>query len=114
MIDWLFTNALAALALAAIAGLLIWFCRPAPAVRHALWLVVGFKLVSPTCLVVSLPLPVENPSVVAAPPKKSTVDGTSYLVSEELITVTVIPNRGQSVEEAALAAVCPPQAAEPK
>ena len=47
MIDWLVTNALAALVLAAIAGVLIWTFRPAPAVRHALWLVVVLKLVSP-------------------------------------------------------------------
>ncbi len=62
MIDWLFTNALAALALALIAGILIWTFRPAPAVRHALWLIVLLKLVSPTGLVVSVPLPVEQPN----------------------------------------------------
>jgi len=101
MIDWLFTNALAALALAAIAGVLIWTFRPAPAVRHALWLVVLLKLVSPTGLVVEVPLPVENPSPVVA---EATPDPVATLIDDvvevEVFTVYVNPQPGQSPEEA--------------
>ena len=77
MIDWLLTNALAALALAAIAVVLIWTFRPAPAVRHALWLVVLLKLVSPTGLVVEVPLPVEGSDsrTRRSPPSTDSVAG---------------------------------------
>jgi beta-lactamase regulating signal transducer with metallopeptidase domain len=107
MIDWLFTNALAALALAAIAGVLIWTFRPAPAVRHALWLVVVLKLVSPTGLVVSLPLPVESPAIVREETKSVAPEYASndIVVEEELFTVMVTPLPGQSPEEAAVAAM---------
>ena len=106
MIDWLFTNALAALALAAIAGVLIWTFRPSPAVRHALWLVVVLKLVSPTGLVVSLPLPVERPTAaVAEPVVEAPPESTEFIVEEELFTVIVTPRPGQSVEEAAAMAI---------
>ena len=101
MIDWLFTNALAALALAAIAGVLIWTFRPAPAVRHALWLVVLLKLVSPTGLVVEVPLPVENPSpVVAEATPDPVATPTDDVVEVEVFTVYVNPQPGQSPEEA--------------
>ena len=66
MIDWLYSNALGAAVLAVIAGVLIWTFRPGPAVRHALWLVVLVKLVSPTGLWVSVPLPIERPAVEEA------------------------------------------------
>ena len=61
MIDWLFTTALAALALALVVAVFVWTFRPSPAVRHALWLIVVLKLISPTGLVVSVPLPVDRP-----------------------------------------------------
>ncbi|MBO0699455.1 MAG: hypothetical protein J2P46_13755, partial [Zavarzinella sp.] len=102
MIDWLFTNALAALALAAIAGTLIWTFRPSPAVRHALWLVVVLKLVSPTGLVISVPLPVERP----VPVEKDLVTSNSA-VDEPVVVevmefkVPVDPEPGQTPEEAA-------------
>jgi beta-lactamase regulating signal transducer with metallopeptidase domain len=97
VIDWLFTNALAALALAAIAGVLIWTFRPSPAVRHALWLIVVIKLVSPTGLVVSVPLPVEQPK----PASTEIVDPPDPLVSEEIITIVVTPRPGETLEHAA-------------
>jgi beta-lactamase regulating signal transducer with metallopeptidase domain len=106
VIDWLFTNALAALGLAVIAIILIWTFRPAPAVRHALWLVVVLKLVSPTGLVVEVPLPVENPatSLVEAKAEKaeSSAAPMEDVVEVELITLEVHPKPGESAEEAAL------------
>jgi len=106
VIDWLFTNALAALALAAIAGTVIWTFRPSPAVRHALWLVVVLKLVSPTGLVVSVPLPVDP----RAPVEKDLVAthaaaDESVVVESEIIAVTVNPKPDESPEEAALMAL---------
>jgi len=103
VIDWLFTNALAAVALAVIALVLIWTFRPAPAVRHALWLVVLLKLVSPTGLVVSVPLPVESPvaaepEVVVAEPVTAPVGDP--LICEETFTVIVRTHPGQTVEDA--------------
>lgn len=105
MIDFLFTNALAGLALAAIAGVLIWTFRPAPAVRHALWLIVLLKLVSPTGLVVEVPLPVEQSAeqVVAAAKTEPVVE--EYVVEQEIFTVIVELRPGQSVEEAAALAL---------
>jgi len=108
MIDWLFTTALAALALAIVAGVLIWTFRPSPAVRHALWLVVVLKLVSPTGLVISVPLPVDPPKAVSANEEVVQAAQPPFedpLIHEELITVMVTPRRGQSVEEAAAAAL---------
>jgi beta-lactamase regulating signal transducer with metallopeptidase domain len=104
VIDFLFTNALAGLALAAIAGILIWTFRPAPAVRHALWLIVLLKLVSPTGLVVEVPLPVDTPTdpVVA---KVHPVVTEEYVVEEEIFTVVVETRPGQSIEEAAALAM---------
>jgi beta-lactamase regulating signal transducer with metallopeptidase domain len=103
MIDWLVTNALAALALAAIAGILVWTFRPAPAVRHALWLVVLLKLVAPGGPTVALPVPVDPPaeekSVVATTPPPEMV------VEAEVFTVIVHPKPGQTVEEAASVAM---------
>jgi len=108
MIDWLFTNALAAMALAMIATLVIWAFRPAPAVRHALWLVVVLKLVSPTGLMLSVPLPVEAPEAAVAQTRHRALEPADFLVQEELFTVIVRPRPGQSTEEAALAALnCP-------
>jgi beta-lactamase regulating signal transducer with metallopeptidase domain len=106
MIDWLVTNALGALGLAIIAIVLIWTFRPAPAVRHALWLVVVLKLVSPTGLVVSVPLPVEDPTpAIADATTDPTPVATDPLVTEEELTVCVFPQPGESAEEAAVAIV---------
>jgi len=103
VIDWLVTNALAALALAAIAGILIWTFRPAPAVRHALWLVVVLKLVAPGGPTVALPVPVDPPAegktVAMGTPAPETV------VEAEVFTVLVHPKPGQTVEEAASVAM---------
>jgi beta-lactamase regulating signal transducer with metallopeptidase domain len=103
MIDWLVTNALAALALAAIAGILVWTFRPAPAVRHALWLVVLLKLVAPGGPTVALPVPVDPPAeeksiTVTTPPPEMVVEA-------EVFTVIVHPKPGQTVEEAASVAM---------
>src|SRR5262249_58983143 len=103
MIDWLVTNALAALALAAIAGILVWTFRPAPAVRHALWLVVLLKLVAPGGPTVALPVPVDPPTeeksiTVTTPPPEMVVEA-------EVFTVIVHPKPGQTVEEAASVAM---------
>jgi|GEM_PF-1857029 len=107
MIDWLFTNALAALGLAIIAIILIWTFRPAPAVRHALWLVVVLKLVSPTGLVVEVPLPVENPATTLVEAKAEKAESSAApmedVVEVEVITLEVHPKPGESAEEAALA-----------
>jgi beta-lactamase regulating signal transducer with metallopeptidase domain len=103
MIDWLVTNALAALALAAIAGILVWTFRPAPAVRHALWLVVLLKLVAPGGPTVALPVPVDPPAeeksvaLTTTPPE--------MVVEAEVFTVIVHPKPGQTVEEAASVAM---------
>jgi beta-lactamase regulating signal transducer with metallopeptidase domain len=106
VIDWLFTNALAALGLAIIAIVLIWTFRPAPAVRHALWLVVLLKLVSPTGLVVEVPLPVENPTpVLAEATHEQPAVPTDPGVVEELFDIYVIPQPGQSADEVAVAQV---------
>lgn len=98
MIDWLVTNALAALVLAAIAGVFIWTFRPAPAVRHALWLVVVLKLVAPGGPTVTLPVR------EAPPPRTRVVEVAAEiedpLVEEELFTVVVDQANGQSTEEA--------------
>lgn len=117
MIDWLFTNALAAMALAAIAGVLIWTFRPSPAVRHALWLVVLLKLVSPTGLVISVPLPVEPPAAIesdlVAGATKAVDDPVT--VEEVVFTINVIPDEDQTAEEAAaLALRAEEKAEEPK
>lgn len=103
MIDWLVTNALAALALATIAGILIWTFRPAPAVRHALWLVVVLKLVAPGGPTVALPVPHDpksvEPQVVAAVPAEDPV------MEAEVWTVWVHERDGQTFEEAAAIAM---------
>jgi beta-lactamase regulating signal transducer with metallopeptidase domain len=112
MIDFLFTNALAGLALAAIAGILIWTFRPAPAVRHALWLIVLLKLVSPTGLVVEVPLPVDTPTDPAIA-KVHPVIAEEYVVEEEIFTVVVETRPGQSIEEAAALAMRNVDADEP-
>ena len=98
MIDWLVTNALAALVLAAIAGVLIWTFRPAPAVRHALWLVVVLKLVAPGGPTISLP-------VHEAPPPEPRAFAVATeledpLVSEEIFAVAIDGPPGQSNLEA--------------
>ena len=101
MIDWLFTNALAALALAVIAGVLIWTFRPSPAVRHALWLIVVVKLVSPTGLVVSVPLPVDRTASDPRETRDPEAAPADPLVEEQLVTVVVSPRPGETVEAAA-------------
>lgn len=105
MIDWLVTNALGALALAAIAGVLIWTFRPAPAVRHALWLVVLLKLVLPTGPTVSLP--VEGPPPVEPRMVTAEVAPEDPLVAYEEFTVVVKPKPGQTADEAAALALRP-------
>jgi len=90
MIAWLLTNALTAAVLAGVVYAVIRVGKPAPGVRHALWLIVMLKLVSPVEFLWSVPVavrpaPVEEEIVVVAgllPPLP--VYG---LVSEELIQV---------------------------
>jgi beta-lactamase regulating signal transducer with metallopeptidase domain len=114
MIDWLFTTALAALALAVVVAVFNWTFRPSPAVRHALWLIVVLKLVSPTGLVVSVPLHVETPATVTEErAAQTTQEPTEFVVEEELITVFVTPRPGQSAEEAAAMALRIEQTREP-
>lgn len=58
MIAWLLTNAAGAVALALLTLLVIRLFRPGAAIRHALWLVVLLKLVSPGGWLIAVPLPV--------------------------------------------------------
>jgi beta-lactamase regulating signal transducer with metallopeptidase domain len=64
MLEILVGNTLVAAALAIVVFLLCRASRPSPAVRHALWLVVVVKLLSPTGLLWSVPLPLETPSLL--------------------------------------------------
>ena len=101
MIPWLLSNALTATVLAVLAGLIIWAARPGPAVRHALWLVVLFKLVSPSGLVWSVPLPFAVPDVVANTPVPVTPtpgppDRSLVIVEEEIFTVLVDVRTGHT------------------
>jgi beta-lactamase regulating signal transducer with metallopeptidase domain len=66
MLPTLLGNTAAATALALAVLLVCRLFRPGPAVRHALWLVVVVKLLSPAGLVWSVPLPVAEPSFFAA------------------------------------------------
>ena len=104
MIPWLLSNALTAAALALLAGLIIWAARPGPAVRHALWLVVLFKLVSPGGFVWSVPLPFDAPQVaVSSSPKPDPVtpyvpiDRSPVIVDEEIFTVLLDEQTGRPV-----------------
>lgn len=90
MIAWLLTNTLTAACLAGLVYLVIRFGKPAPAVRHALWLIVLLKLVSPVEFFWSIPLPVQSPEtsedvpVVCLPESPAPVYG---LISEEVFEV---------------------------
>jgi beta-lactamase regulating signal transducer with metallopeptidase domain len=66
MLPTLLGNTAAAAALALVVLLVCRLFRPGPAVRHALWLVVVVKLLSPAGLFWSVPLPVAEPSFFAA------------------------------------------------
>ena len=90
MIDWLVTNALAALVLAAIAGVLIWTFRPAPAVRHALWLVVLLKLVAPVGPTVALPVKDPPPCPPAPPLVEVAPASDDPLVCEEQFVAVIV------------------------
>ena len=58
MIAWLLTNTLTAALLAGLVYAVIRVGKPAPGVRHALWLIVLLKLVSPVEFLWSVPLAV--------------------------------------------------------
>jgi beta-lactamase regulating signal transducer with metallopeptidase domain len=98
VIDWLVTNALIALALAALAGLFIWTFRPAPAVRHALWLVVVLKLIAPGGPTVALPIAPPAATVQAKP--AAATPSPEVVVEEERFEVWVENKPGQDPEEA--------------
>ncbi|HVK07314.1 MAG TPA: M56 family metallopeptidase, partial [Gemmataceae bacterium] len=108
MIDWLYSNALGAAVLAVIAAVLIWTFRPGPAVRHALWLVVLVKLVSPTGLWVSVPLPVESPVAEDAvvtlpqPPSPPAPEPEDVVIIERRFEI--VGPLGQDVEQVEWAA----------
>ncbi len=92
MIAWLLTNTLTAALLAGLVYAVIRVGKPAPGVRHALWLIVLLKLVSPVEFLWSVPLAVrpapmaeESPvSIEPLPPMPA-----YGLVSEEFIEVPV-------------------------
>lgn len=65
MLEILLGNALVAAGLALVVLLVGRFFKPSPAARHALWLVVMVKLLSPVGFVISLPLPFEQPEFLA-------------------------------------------------
>src|SRR6516225_3174846 len=67
MVAMLLSNTLTAAALAGIVLLVCRCGRVSPAARHALWLVVIVKLVSPLGFVWSLPLPLAAPGLFAEP-----------------------------------------------
>ena len=68
MSTWLVSNAVAAAVLAVVVTVWIRLVRPNPAVRHALWLLVLVKLLSPAGFVWEVPLPFgfELPAVAPA------------------------------------------------
>ncbi len=68
MLWWLAQTALTATALAAVVLLLCRWARPAPALRHALWLVVLLKLLSPLWLQSPWTVPEVEPVYEAAKP----------------------------------------------
>src|SRR5262245_58979236 len=67
------SNAIAACALAAVAGIVGCFCRR-PAVRHALWLLVLLKLVTPPLIDIPVGQPPASPSLAdASAPEEASV-----------------------------------------
>ncbi|WP_020475084.1 M56 family metallopeptidase [Zavarzinella formosa] len=97
MIAWLLANTLTAALFAALVWTVIRFGRPAPGVRHALWLIVLFKLVSPVEFLWSVPVaalpapPLEDVSTMVDPLTLSP-EPVYGLVSEEMIEVPLGEN----------------------
>jgi beta-lactamase regulating signal transducer with metallopeptidase domain len=73
MIEVLLWNTLVAAALAAVVLVLCRFFQPSPATRHALWLVVVVKLLSPVGLLWSVPLPFEQPRLLSGAVSRTAV-----------------------------------------
>src|SRR5262245_45462871 len=77
LLTWMLQNTIAAACLALVVAATCRAFRLSPAVRHGLWLVVLFKLITPPIFDVPVPLPVlsavpgrppaEAPAVVPAP-----------------------------------------------
>ena len=92
MIAWLLTNTLTAALLAGLVYAVIRVGKPAPGVRHALWLIVLLKLVSPVEFLWSVPVIVRSAPVadeVSFPVEPMSPMPAYGLVSEELIEVPV-------------------------
>ena len=94
MITWLLTNTLTAALFAGLVWLVIRVSKPAPGIRHALWLIVLLKLISPVEFLWSVPVAVrpapksESTILTAEPTAKP--DGPVYgLINEELFVVTM-------------------------
>jgi beta-lactamase regulating signal transducer with metallopeptidase domain len=111
MVAMLLSNTLTAAALAGIVLLVCRCGRVSPAARHALWLVVIVKLVSPLGFVWSLPLPLAAPGLFAEPSHsrkivtatRTDVPEMPALLEEHGFVMAV----GMGPEEGALAALAP-------
>lgn len=103
MIDWLLSTGLTSLALAVLVAMFIWFGRPNPAVRHALWLVVMLKLVIPSGLFVQVPLPFKPPAPVAEtlPSTVSTETWSDEVIEVEhfVVPVSELPDSTINADE---------------
>lgn len=88
MIEILLWNTLVAAALAVIVLAVCHVARPSSATRHALWLVVVIKLLSPVGLLWEAPLPFERPSLLdgLAPGRPSVALETSRAQASALPT----------------------------
>src|SRR5438128_78981 len=80
MLWWLIQNTVLAAILAGGVALACWLGRPRPAVRHALWLIVLCKLMTPPCVYWPWPVPAfawltdefpaeSAPSITVSPPR---------------------------------------------
>jgi beta-lactamase regulating signal transducer with metallopeptidase domain len=101
MLEMMLGNSLAAAALAAIVVILCRTLRPSPAARHALWLVVVVKLVSPIGLMWSFPLPFESPRLWEEPngailSETSRLTMPQAIVEEQLFVTALLVDPSES------------------
>src|SRR6185295_10416609 len=91
MLWWCVQNTLIAGALAGLVWLVCRGLRPSPAIRHALWLVVLIKLITPPLLVFTLPLPDPWKAYLAAQPAQGIErdsDGSASVYEDSLVPLT--------------------------